>query len=387
MIRLPEASSRIAAALCALLVAGCGTLSWNPVNWFRGQPAHKPTPLTEIRATVTPRAQWTVPVGKSGGFRFHPEVAGGRVYAAAADGTVTVVEEDSGRVLARHDTKKKLASGVEVAEGRIIVGSAKGEVLALETEGRPAWTTSVAGEVIAPAAVTRKTVVVRTADGRVFGLSMEDGKRRWVYQRPTPALLLRSDAGVLAIERDVVAGFPNGKLLALDVEDGKLTWEVTVSQPQGATELERIADIGGLPVVEGGRVCAAAFQGKVGCFEIQTRNLVWSRDLSTARTLALDPRNVYLVDATGAVHALDKGSGASVWKQDKLLYRRLSAPIAVDGKVVVGDGFGFLHVLSPDDGSLIGRLATDGTPIHMMVPSGAGFVAQTEGGALVSVRF
>ena len=128
----------------------------------------------------------------------------------------------------------------------------------------------------------KDTVVVRTADGRIFGLSIDDGKRKWVFQRPSPPLMLRSEAGILAAGTDVVAGYPNGKLIALDSEDGKLIWEVTVMQPRGTTELERIADVAGLPVMDGSNVCAAAFQGKVACFDIGSRNMLWSRDLSSA---------------------------------------------------------------------------------------------------------
>jgi len=77
-----------------------------------------------------------------------------------------------------------------------------------------------------------------------------------------------------------------------------------------------------------------------------------------------------------------------VWKNDKLLYRKLTAPMVVAGLVVVGDGFGFLHVLSPDDGAIVGRLATDGSPILAMVPASLGGAAiQTAKGAVALVRF
>jgi outer membrane protein assembly factor BamB len=125
----------------------------------------------------------------------------------------------------------------------------------------------------------------------------------------------------------------------------------------------------------------------VACFEISTRNTIWSRDLSTARSLASDERNLYLVDDTGAVHALDKKSGASVWKQSKLLYRGLTAPVVFDGRVVVGDLKGYIHVLSAEDGAIVGRLATDGTPVVSLVPGLSGLFVQTAGGALLRVRF
>jgi outer membrane protein assembly factor BamB len=377
---------RLALVASLLLAGACST--YNPLKaiGIMSDPANPPTPLTPIKASVTPRAVWRAAAGKSLGFQFLPVVRDGRVFAAAGDGTITILDEGTGALVTRVDTKKRLSGGLEVGEGKLVAGTLKGEVIALDTSGKPLWTTSVAGEVIAPAAMAKKVAVVRTADGRIFGLSAEDGKRIWVFQRPTPALLLRSEAGVLAIGGDVVAGYPNGKLIALDLDNGKLAWEVTVSLPRGSTELERIADIAGLPLIDAANVCAGAYQGKVACFEIQTRNLVWARDLSTARTLAADSRNLYVVDDTGAVHALDKKTGASVWTQAGLKYRKLTAPAVIEGRVVVGDGFGFLHVLSPDDGSFVGRLPIDGTAVLNLVPSRGGVVAQTAGGAVTLVR-
>ncbi len=369
------------AAGAAVLVGGC---SYIP---FMGDSAKKPAPLVEIQAKVAPVTVWSASVGKAGGMRFVPEADGARVFAAAADGTISILEQETGRLVTRLDAQKKLSSGA-VAEGStILVGTIKGEVLAFDVAGKPLWTASVGGEVLAPATITRQGVLVRTADGRIYSLALSTGKRNWVYQRANPALLLRSESGVVVTPTNVVAGYPGGKLIALDLDDGKLTWEVTVSLPRGSTELERVADVAGLPVIESGRICAAAFQGKVACFEIQGGSPVWSRDLSSATGLVLDEKNVYLSDDADSVHALDKNTGASRWKQDKLLRRKLTVPVVSNGKVIVGDSLGYLHVLSPDDGAFIGRIGTDGTAVNALVVTKSGVLVQTAGGTLSLVRF
>jgi len=370
----------------ALLLAGCSTYNPLVALGIKSEPANKPTPLAPITDKVSAKIAWTASVGSSGDYQLTPAVEGGRVYAADAAGTVTVLEEDTGRIATRFDTKKKVSGGVAFGGGKVLLGTLKGEAIALDPSGKELWSNALAGEVIAPPALVKNVVVVRTADGRIFGLNDADGKRRWVYQRPAPALLLRTEAGVLVQGTDVLAGYPNGKLLALDGEDGKLTWEVTVSQPRGATELERIADVSGLPVIDGRNVCAAAYQGKVACFEIQSRNMVWSKDISSANTLTLDAKNVYLSDVDGAVHALDKGTGASVWSNDKLKYRRLTAPVITRSVVIVGDGQGFVHMLSPDDGAIVGRVATDGSAVRSIVPVNGGILVQTAKGQLAMVR-
>lgn len=372
--------ARLAAAACATTLAGCGVFGI-------GSSAPPPAPLTEFTAQVRPAAVWSVSVGKGGSYRFWPTVSSGRVHAAAADGTITVVNEDNGQLISRFDLKRKLSSGASGDGEHLFAGTIKGEVVAFDASGKEKWQANVGGEVLAPVTVVGKSAVVRTPDGRIFSLALADGKRRWVYTRATPALLLRSESGVIATPTNVVAGYPGGKLIALDLDDGKLAWEVTVSLPRGSTELERVADVAGLPVIEAGRLCAAAFQGKVACYDIQSGSTLWSRDISSATGIALDERSVYLTDADDNVHALDREAGISRWKQDKFPRRKLTAPVISGGNVVVGDALGYLHVLSRDDGTLIGRHRVDSSAVNALVPVKGGVVVQTAGGTLSLVRF
>jgi outer membrane protein assembly factor BamB len=229
-------------------------------------------------------------------------------------------------------------------------------------------------------------VEVRAADGQIFGLDARDGKRKWVYQRALPALAIRSNAGVVVARGAVFAGYAGGKLVALSLTNGVLGWEASVAQPRGTTELERIADITSLPVMDGSRICAVAYQGRVACFETQNGNLAWAREMSSISGLALDQSNVYVSDALGAVHALDKNSGASVWKQDKLLNRRLSAPLVKGGYIAVADVEGYVHVLAREDGSFAGRAASDGSAVGadpQLV--GQNILLQTRNGGLFSL--
>ena len=185
--------------------------------------------------------------------------------------------------------------------------------------------------------------------------------------RPVVAgpVVVRIDAGVNAI-KDL-----KGKGIA--------------AQPRGNTELERISDVTSLPVVDKEQVCAVSFQGRVACFSIGQGNLVWSRDLSSDKGLALQGNNIYVTDASGGVSALDKSSGSSLWKSELLLMRQTSAPIALGNHVVVGDYEGYLHALNREDGSMAARIKTDGSGIVAApVRLDDGLLVQTREGGLYS---
>jgi outer membrane protein assembly factor BamB len=370
--------------LIPFLVAGCSTL--DALNPFASS-GPKMAELRPIDATVQARAIWQEGVGKSDDYAFTPAVVGASVYAAARDGTI--VRLDDGQPVWRIKAEHALSGGVG-ADARIVaVGTAKGDVFALDAaDGKLVWKAKASSEVISPPAVGQGVVVVRSGDHRVAAYDASDGKRKWVYQRPSPPLSLRVTASPLVVDRYVFVGFPGGKLIAVSVDNGAPLWEGTVALPKGATELDRVADVTSAPVIDGRMICAAAFQGRVSCFDLGNGNLIWGRDISSAAGLTIDSRYVYVADDKGAVHALDKASGASIWKQDKLFLRKLTAPLVRRNLVVVGDVQGVVHFLSRDDGSFVGRLSTDGSAIQApLQPLGNNnLVAQTRSGRVLAIE-
>ena len=383
----------VPALAAMLLVAACGggamvsnaIDAMNPMNWFGSRSAApEMAPLPPLTNSVAVSTLWQANIGNSQQAVFSPAVAGDSVYAAAYDGAITRLDAGSGKQLWRINAGERLAGGVG-SDGKLVaVGSGKGEVLAFDTTGTALWKAQVSSEVLAAPQVADDVVVVRSADGRIFGLDAKDGKRKWYYQRSTPALTVRSPVGI-SISRGVAyAGFAGGKLVAINLDNGAVRWEATVALPRGTTELERVTDVIGLPVVTEREVCAVAYQGRIGCFDLATGQAVWGREMSSTSGLSLDARYAFVSDDKGAVHALDRIGGTSVWKQDKLRLRNLSAPLALGREFVVADLQGNGHFLARDSGAFVGRVATDGSPVStnpVMLPNG-GFLIQTRNGGL-----
>ena len=71
--------------------------------------------------------------------------------------------------------------------------------------------------------------------------------------------------------------------------------------------------------------------------------------------MAVNGDQLYVTDAAGTVWALDVVTGAAIWDQSDLSYRGLTQPVWFRGNLIVGDYEGYLHVLSPADGRVIGR--------------------------------
>ena len=376
----------IAIALTALALAGCQTVGGYYDRIFGSSPAQKPTELQPITPSAEARVDWQADVGRADKFAFAPAVVGSAVYAANAAGEVIKLDAASGKIEWRVETGSRLSTGPG-SDGRlVVVGSQRGEVVALDANGKLVWKAYLSGEVLSAPQLEEGIVAVKSGDGRVHGLSAQDGRRRWLYQRALPALTVRSPAGISVMHGGVFAGFPGGKLVALLLNNGALAWEATVATPRGSTELERITDIVGAPLIDGQAVCAIAYQGRAACFDALKGTQLWVRDLSSVMPLAADASHIYATDDKGNVHALDKGTGASIWRQEKLSGRGVTGAAPIGRYVVVGDYQGHVHVLNRSDGAFAARVATDGSPILLSpVPSRNGIVVQTSRGGVYSI--
>ncbi|OYY93112.1 MAG: outer membrane protein assembly factor BamB [Hydrogenophilales bacterium 28-61-23] len=369
-------------AALAFSLAGC--------SWFSSNKSQvKPAELVAFKPSVELVKTWDAHVGTGGPFAFSPDTDGLAVYAAGREGKIVKLDLASGREIWRIDAGQTLSAGVGVGDGLVLVGTSKGVLLAFKSaDGAPAWNAKLSAEILTPPSGANGVVAARSNDGKVYLLDSATGKQRWSYSRNLPALTLREQGHLQLGNSAVFAGHAGGKLTALALNNGAPLWEVNVALPHGDTELERIADVAGPLSSDGRLVCAAAFQGRVGCFDQISGNAAWVRDFSALRGVAMDERFVYSADDLGTVAAFEKNRGTNPWKQDKLRDRKLSSPVALAGRfVALGDFEGQIHLLNSEDGAFAARMPTDGSPINsVMIPLKSGLLVQTANGGIFAFR-
>ena len=378
-----------AMAVAAAGLAACSSMpNLNPLDWFSSaSTGPKPSELPALTNAQGVRVLWSSNIGAAESYVFSPALVGDSVYVASRTGTVARLDAASGQAKWRISLGKRLSSGVGSDGVLAVVASDDGEVMALDAQtGTVKWRARVSSEVLATPKLSEELVLVRSADSKIFAFGGEDGKRRWVYQRAAASLIVRSPVGLTIHEGLAYAGFSGGKLVALALANGIIRWEATVALPKGATELERVTDIVGDPAVQGREVCTGAYQGRVGCYDILNGNQLWTREMSTLTGVSFDARYAFISDDKGAVHALDRTNGRSIWKQDRLAYRQLSLPLPLGTEVAVGDLQGYIHFLARESGAFLARVATDGSPVRTRpVKLPDGFLVQTQSGGLFAL--
>lgn len=366
------------------MLAGCSSL--NPFS-SKSAPRNPPAALEEIKPSLAVRTAWSASIGSAGAFVFSPAVTSDSVFAAAADGSVARIDAASGRSLWRINAGAPLTAGVGSDGTTVVVAAEKGVLMAFDGEGKLRWKAQASSEVLSAPAVGQGLVIVRSVDNRIAAFDVESGNRRWVAQRTSPPLTLRTAPGIALSGQTAYVALPGGRLLALAISNGGARWEVAVGDPRGTTELERIADLSGTPVVAGRDVCAVAYQGRVACFDAATGAPRWGKELSSDVGVGVDDKYVFAADERGAVTAFSRDTGTGVWRNAKLANRHLATPVSVGRAVAVGDGQGYIHFLSRDDGAFVARVSTDGSQIMAAQPMTAAnnAIFQTHAGAVVAL--
>jgi outer membrane protein assembly factor BamB len=342
---------RVVTCLVAGLLSGC--------SWLSDENPEPPTPLADFKAAASVRELWSTDIGKGPGdayLRLQPNLQRDALYTVDVRGRVRAVSLTDGKARWETDLDVEVTAAVGFGDDQVLIGSRKGDVIALDpATGQERWRAHVTSEVLAAPVADAGVTVVQTDDGHLTAFASDNGQRQWVAERPEPPLSLRGTATPVIVANAVLSGFASGKLMAVGLKDGRVLWEIPVAQPQGRSEIERLIDVDAPVLVAGRMLVAAAYQGKVVALSLEDGRLLWSREISSYSALAADANNVYVSDARGQVYALDLRSGATVWKQDQLLNRHLSAPALVGNAVAVGDFDGYVHWLSRDDGHFLAR--------------------------------
>lgn len=370
--------------LALLALGGCGTVA-DPTEWFGSSSVEPPNELEDFEPTREPVVLWSADVDSgTDDQRLHlvPGVYQGQVFVASADGRVKAFDARNGKTLWDVELDVPISGGPGVGEGIVVVGTSDADVIALNaSDGSERWRGAASSEILSSPAVGRGVVVVQALDGRVTGLDAGTGVERWRYSSRVPSLTLRGSGSPVMSGNAVFCGLAGGKLVALDITSGDLLWDANVTVPGGRSELERLADIDGDPLVRDGAVYVATYQGEVAAFGESSGISLWRHRLSVHGALAADWRSLFAADENGILWSFDVESGRARWSQDSLRNRGLSDAVILGDSLVVGDFEGYVHFISATGGTFQARMrvGSDAITKGIRVEDGVLYVQNDDG--------
>ncbi|AUX73398.1 outer membrane protein assembly factor BamB [Erwinia pyrifoliae] len=349
------------------LLSGC--------SWFSGEEdVVTMSPLPTVQNQFEPKKVWSTSVGDGVGdfySNLHPAWADNTIYAADRHGTVKALNSGDGKEQWKVDLSERtgffssnipalLSGGLTVDSGRVYLGSERAQVFALNTsDGSIAWQTKAAGEVLSRPVVSDGLVLVHTSNGVLQGLDQLSGNVKWSVNLDVPALSLRGESAPASAFGAAIVGGDNGRVSAVMMNQGQIIWQQRISQPSGATEIDRLADVDTTPVVVNGVVYALAYNGNLTALDLRSGQILWKREIGSVHDMIIDAGRIFLIDQDDRVMALNAEGGVSIWRQSDLLHRNLTSPVLYNGYLVMGDSEGYLHWINTDDGRFVAQQKLD----------------------------
>lgn len=360
MLSTPMMRATLGAAALALL-AGCANKS---------EPAYTPKELSSIEESSTLASLWQHDVGDGLGharYPITPAREGDNLFAADANGIVMSFAADDGEERWEVDLDTPISSALTAIAGQVYLGTRDGEVIALDQrDGSVNWRSRVSSEVLAAPQANPELLVVQSIDGQVTALDRQSGDERWAYTSSQPSLTLRGTGTPLVIEPVSFVGLANGRLATIDNRNGQPLWDMQIATPKGRSEVERLVDLTGQPVIsQDGRLFVTSYNGQLVALEATRGRVIWERELSSRHAPVLVGDFLFVVTDDSHLVAVDTNSGQEVWRNEALEDRWLTAPAFADGRLVVGDFEGYVHLIDAREGELVGRTEVDGSGISV----------------------
>lgn len=340
----------------ALVLSGCGV--------FGQKDGAEPKELEPLESSAHLELLWTRKStdGQGDGYtRLTPAIGDELIYLADHRGELVALDRDSGRVQWRQDSDEELAGGVGLGEELLLVSNFQGQVLGLSREaGQEQWRTQLSSEIMSIPRTNDRIVAVQTINGRIYALNAESGEIEWFYQSPPPSLTMRGTASPILTDNTVYAGFANGRMMAFEARNGLIRWEERIAMPSGRSDLERMIDIHGSPVLKDDVFYVGTYQGRVGALSRGSGRGLWAQDASTLSAPAVAEDSLYVTMSDGEVAAMRAGTGEILWRNNDLLRRGVSNPVVLGDYAVVIDYQSYIHLIDRSDGTLAGRVRVAG---------------------------
>lgn len=323
----------------------------------------KPADISPVAVKQDIRTTWSA---RLKGVDFPLVVAAhqNRVALADGEGTVAVLNAETGKDVWRIKLDQGIAAGVGSDGQQVAVVTRENQLVVLQ-DGKVQWRQTLTAQSFTPPLVAGARVFVLQADRSVVAFDGATGRKLWTQQRAGEPLVLKQAGVLLPVKNTLVTGL-SGRLVGLDPNTGVIRWESAIATPRGTNDIERLVDLVYPYDRQDDVVCVRAFQSQVGCVNADKGQGLWTRPVADEQGIGGNAQLVIAPQSNGVVQALNRATGERVWDTDRLKYRALSAPLVTPRGVLIADNASWLYMLSLADGALLNRVKFDGEELATM---------------------
>lgn len=308
--------------------------------------------------------------------------ANGQIVTASRGGELTGFNSTGERIWSVQ-AGDQITGGValDALSQTAIVSTRNGQIMAFDsTTGAKRWQQQLSGTVLTSALITNNRVILSANDGFLHGLSLQTGQPVWQFATQVPAISVRGNAAPTLLDsKTALLATADGRLHAVTTENGLPQWSRRVGVGTGSSEVERMSDVDGTPIVDKNQLFAVSYSGQLLGIDLASRQVMFVKDLASLNALAVNNQQVIATSLDGKVVAYDRNTGEMLWESDELAYRHLTNPAMIGNYIAVGDLDGIVHLFDPASGKIVSRVETKGALRSLQV-EGSRLMTQSTSG-------
>ena len=262
-----------------------------------------------------------------------------------------------------------------------IISTRGGLVMAFDSAtGAKRWQQQLTGSVLTPALISNNRVILSANDGFLHGLSLQNGQSVWQFATQVPAISVRGTAAPTLLDaKTALLATADGRLHAITVDNGLPQWSRRVGVGAGSSEVERMSDVDGMPIVDNNQLFAISYSGQLLGINLASREVLFVNELASLKSLAVNSQQVIATSLDGKVVAYNRSNGEVLWESEELAYRHLTNPVMIGNYIAVGDFDGVVHLFDPASGKIVSRVQTKG-PLSSLQVQGSRLLTQSTSG-------
>ena len=308
--------------------------------------------------------------------------ANGQIVTASRGGDLTGFNS-AGERLWSINVDDQITGGValDALSQTAIVSTRNGQIMAFDSStGAKRWQQQLSGSVLTPALITNNRVILSASDGFLHGLSLQTGQSVWQFATQVPAISVRGSAAPTLLDsKTALLATADGRLHAVTADSGLPQWSRRIGVGTGSSEVERMSDVDGMPIVDNNQLFAISYSGQLIGIDLASRQVMFVKELASLKSLAVNNQQVIATSLDGKVVAYDRTSGKVLWESEELAYRHLTNPVMIGNYIAVGDLDGVVHLFDPASGKIVSRIQTKGA-LSSLQAQGSRLITQSNSG-------
>ena len=341
----------------------------------------EPKKLEKFSSSYTIKNNWKISFkgGDNTLGNFIPSFNANNIFFANSSGVISSFNAASGQSNWKVQSNL-LSSGVASGFDILVVSDEDGNVVARrQNDGSTLWTSNVKSEVLAPAVIDAKFVIIKTGSGELIALDRNSGELVWSYRSKLPNLTIRGSSSPVILDDQIFVSFDNGRLGVFQLDTGFPIWDGAISYASGISELESLVDSDSSPLVEGGLIYTTNYQGNLNIFDLAQQRSVWTSESSSFFSPVILKGVLAVVETNSSINSFSMKSLQPSWSSSEYLNRDISNAISFKGNMVIGDFKGYIHIIDPLNGNTIARKKVSRKPIKTIISRSNNFYAIDEG--------